>query len=146
MFRGSAYEFFRDDELNANSFFRKQSTDPQTRDNPAALDYNNFGYTLGGPVAQGQAVLLLVAGVAQDLARARRRVSASPRSGLADRSRRTRTTWRPRTAIPNAVRLLAAWPAPNLGADSFLHSLPNKQDTRQEVIRVRLADEQPTGA
>ena len=25
-FRGSAYEFFRNDALNANSFFRKQST------------------------------------------------------------------------------------------------------------------------
>ena len=27
-FRASAYEYFRNDDLNANSFFRKQSTDP----------------------------------------------------------------------------------------------------------------------
>ena len=37
---------------------------------------------------------------------------------------------------PNALRLLEAWPAPNTGATQFLHSLPNKQRTRQEVIRV----------
>ena len=48
--RASAYEFFRDDSLNANSFFRKQSSDPAIRDVPAALDYHNFGYTLGGPL------------------------------------------------------------------------------------------------
>jgi hypothetical protein len=36
---------------------------------------------------------------------------------------------------PNAVRLLQAWPVANTGG-TFLHSLPNTQDTRQEVIRV----------
>src|SRR5215203_2265779 len=48
-FRGSAYEFFRDDALNTNSFFRKQSSTPSIRDNPVPLDYNNFGYTFAGP-------------------------------------------------------------------------------------------------
>jgi len=48
-FRGSSYYFLRDNEMNANSFFRKLSTDPAVRDKPAALDYNNFGYTIGGP-------------------------------------------------------------------------------------------------
>ena len=47
---GSAYEFFRSDALNSNSYFRKLSTDPAVRNNAAALDYNNFGYTVGGPV------------------------------------------------------------------------------------------------
>src|SRR5690606_21950180 len=48
-FRASAYEFFRDDSLNANSWVRNQSTDPEIANNPPPLDYNNFGYTLGGP-------------------------------------------------------------------------------------------------
>src|SRR5262245_28169203 len=41
-FRGSGYEFFRDDKLNANSFFRNQSPDPETSGKAPALDYNNF--------------------------------------------------------------------------------------------------------
>ena len=52
VFRGSAYEFYRDDRLNSNSVFRRQSSDPLIRDNPVPLDYNNFGYTLGGPVVK----------------------------------------------------------------------------------------------
>ncbi len=49
-FRGSAYEFYRNDALNANSFFRKQSTSPAISGTPAKLDYHNFGATFGGPV------------------------------------------------------------------------------------------------
>src|SRR5262249_55000773 len=61
--RGSAYEFLRNDGLNANGFFRKQvgctagstvctqtPADVAIRENPAKLRYNNFGYTIGGPV------------------------------------------------------------------------------------------------
>ena len=48
-FRASAYEFFRNDSLNANSYFRKQSSTESIRDNPPRLRYNNFGYTFGGP-------------------------------------------------------------------------------------------------
>ena len=36
-FSGSAYEFFRSDALNSNSYFRKQSTDPAVRDNAPRL-------------------------------------------------------------------------------------------------------------
>ena len=49
-FSGSGYEFFRNDALNSNAYFSKQSTDPAVRDDPAPLRYNNFGYTLGGPL------------------------------------------------------------------------------------------------
>ena len=51
-FRGTGYEFFRDDALNTNSYFRKRSSTPSLRDNPAPLDYNNFGYTVAGPAAK----------------------------------------------------------------------------------------------
>lgn len=44
-FHGNAYEFFRNDKLNANNFFNNASgvVRPPVR-------YNNFGYTIGGPV------------------------------------------------------------------------------------------------
>src|SRR5689334_4835191 len=44
-FSGSAYEFWRNDALNANSFFRNKSTDAGTRNNAPRLRYNNPGYT-----------------------------------------------------------------------------------------------------
>jgi Carboxypeptidase regulatory-like domain len=43
---GSAYEFFRNDKFNANAYFNKVATlVPRP-----LLRYNDFGYTLGGPV------------------------------------------------------------------------------------------------
>jgi hypothetical protein len=52
-FHGGAYEFFRNDILNAGSFFDNRNA-PLGRDGDgkarrAPLRYNNFGYTLGGP-------------------------------------------------------------------------------------------------
>lgn len=42
-FRGSAYEFFRNQRFDARSFF--------DRGNPAPLEFNNPGFTIGGPVS-----------------------------------------------------------------------------------------------
>ena len=71
-FSGSAYEFFRNDALNRNSYFRKQSTDPAIRDNAPDLDYNNFGYTIGGPLlpSKEKAFFFFSRGVAPHQARA----------------------------------------------------------------------------
>ena len=71
-FSGSAYEFFRNDALNSNSYFRKQSTDPAIRDNAPDLEYNNFGSTIGGPVLKSKEKLFFFfsRGVAPHHARA----------------------------------------------------------------------------
>lgn len=42
---GSGYEFFRNDWLNANNFFNNANNNPRP-----PLRYNDFGYTVGGPV------------------------------------------------------------------------------------------------
>jgi outer membrane receptor protein involved in Fe transport len=42
---GSAYEFFRNDKLNANNFFNNRANI-----NRPELRWNDFGFTLGGPV------------------------------------------------------------------------------------------------
>ena len=42
---GDAYEFFRNDKLAANNFFNNAGSVPRP-----PLRYNNFGYTVGGPV------------------------------------------------------------------------------------------------
>jgi hypothetical protein len=44
-FHGTAFEFFRNDVLNANEFFRNRTNQPR-----GVLKQNQFGLTLGGPV------------------------------------------------------------------------------------------------
>ena len=134
VFRGTGYEFYRDDSLNSNSFFRKQSSDPAIRDNPVPLDYNNFGYTLAGPALRDRVFFFW----SQEWRAISRPSSASAivpdPAWLTDPSNPNYVA--PADRDPNAVRLLAAWPAPNTGTNTYQHSLPNEQDTRQEVIRV----------
>lgn len=43
-FHGNVFEFFRNDALNANDYFRKQLGQPR-----GVLRQNQFGFTLGGP-------------------------------------------------------------------------------------------------
>ncbi|HXG88747.1 MAG TPA: hypothetical protein VNJ02_10455 [Vicinamibacterales bacterium] len=134
MFRGSGYEYYRDDKFNENSFFRKQSSAPLIRDNPVPLDYNNFGYTLGGPVVKDRVFFFW----SQEWRKISKPSDASALvpdpAWLTDPLNANYVA--PADRDPNAVRLLQAWPAPNTGAGSFLHSIPNRQNTRQEVIRV----------
>src|SRR5579859_5607671 len=47
-FHGDAYEFFRNDVLNANEFFLKQTGSPRP-----VIQQNIFGGSLGGPVGPG---------------------------------------------------------------------------------------------
>jgi Carboxypeptidase regulatory-like domain/TonB dependent receptor len=44
-FHGTIFEFFRNDVLNANDFFRNQTSQPRP-----ALKQNQFGFVLGGPI------------------------------------------------------------------------------------------------
>lgn len=134
-FRASAYEFFRDDSLNANSWVRNQSTDPEIANNPPPLDYNNFGYTLGGPALRDRLFFFW----SQEW----RKISRAPAAAIANT---VDPAWLtdpsnpnyvpPEDRDPNAVALLRVWPEPNLGTDRFQETRPNDQDTRQEVIRT----------
>jgi len=134
-FRGTGYWFYRNDDLNANSFFRNQSTDPAIANNPPKLDYDNFGYTLGGPAVRDKLFFFW----SQEW----RNIERAPTSSLATTinpaflSDPTNPNYvPPELRDPNAVRLLSAWPAPNTGVNQFQNSLASVQDTRQEVIRM----------
>jgi len=133
--RASAYEFLRNDALDANSFFRKQSADPKVRDHPPRLRYSNFGYTLGGPAIKDRLFFFW----SQEW----RRISRAPASVVAQVPD---PAWlvdpgspnfvAPALRDPTAVKLMSGWPAPNLGSTGFQDTRPNVQDTRQEVLRV----------
>ncbi len=50
-FHGSAFEFFRNTALNANTWQRKLPSNPiATRSKPPGFRYNQFGWNLNGPV------------------------------------------------------------------------------------------------
>ena len=140
-FSGSGYEFFRDDSLNSNTYFRKLSTDPVIRDKAAALDYNNFGYTVGGPVVKEKMFFFW----SQEW----RRITRAPGSLTANipnpdwLTDPTSPNFVPvAERDPNAVRLLAGFPTPNLapatagGPGRYQVTSPNINNTRQEVIRL----------
>jgi len=136
-YKGSAYYFLRDDSMNANSFFRKLSTDPRVAKNPAALDYHNFGYTLGGPAKVADKLFFFWSQEWRRITRA----PASLTANVPDPAWLTDPT-SPNYVAPaardaNAVRLLTAYPAPNVpGANQYLVSSPNINNTRQEVVRL----------
>src|SRR4051812_17659770 len=135
-FSGSAYEFLRSDKLNANSYFRNLSTDPVLNSQAPPLDYNNFGATVGGPAVPGKMFFFF----SEELRRITR-ASASLPGNVFDPTWLTDPTnanyVAPALRDPNAVKLLAMWPAPNVpGRALFINSAPNINNTRQEVARV----------
>ena len=137
-FSGAAYEFYRDDKMNANSFFRNRSTNPDIAENPPELDYHNFGYTIGGPVLPWRDKAFFF------WSQEWRRITRAPASSTAlvpldawlnDPSNPNYVA--PGLRDPNALRLLEAYPAPNQpGANRFINVNPNINNTRQEVLRL----------
>ena len=139
-FTGSAYEFFRNDKLNANSWLRNRSSNPSISGAPPRLRYNNFGATIGGPLLPSREKAFFF--YSQEF----RRISRAPGSATVNV---VNPAWltnpsdpnyvAPEDRDPNAVRLLALWPAPNVTsgtATQFANSIPNINNTRQEVVRV----------
>lgn len=139
-FTGTAYEFFRNDALNANSFFRNRSTDPATRSHAPRLRYNNPGYTIGGPALPNRQKLFFF------WSEEWRRISRAPAASTASV---VNPAWLNDPTSPNyvapsqrdpiAVTLLSLWPQPNFftaaGTAQFLNTNPTINNTRQEVIR-----------
>jgi Carboxypeptidase regulatory-like domain len=50
-FHGSAYEYLRNSFFDANTWVRKQSTDPLEADHPPPFRFNQFGWNFNGPFA-----------------------------------------------------------------------------------------------
>jgi Carboxypeptidase regulatory-like domain/TonB dependent receptor len=53
-FHGTAFEFFRNEDLNANGFFLKEAGQPRTR-----FNRNIFGGAFGGPIRKGKTFFFL---------------------------------------------------------------------------------------
>jgi hypothetical protein len=135
-FAGTAYEFYRDEKFNANSFFRNLSTNPDLNKGPSDLDYHNYGYTFGGPLLPSRRkAFFFWSQEWRNIERAGSTTAIVPQ--LAWLSDPANTNYvAPENRDPNAVKLLGMFPAPNVGLGSFLNETPAINDTRQEVIRV----------
>jgi hypothetical protein len=136
IFSGSAYEFLRSDKLNANSYFRNLSTNPDLNSHPAKLKYNNFGATIGGPVMP-EKMFFFFSEEARRINRAPSSLTANvyDPSWLTDPANVNYVA--PAQRDPNAVKLLGLWPTPNIaGKTQFVNSQPNVNNTRQEVVKV----------
>ena len=102
-FRGSAYEFFRNDALDARNFF--EFTSPE----PAPFERNQFGGSLGGPIIRGRTLFLrdvrriaTASGTEPEQPGAQRRRARSrhrPRRSPVDRADSPRELFRRRTAF-----------------------------------------------
>ena len=53
-FHGSAFEFLRNDNLDARNFFDRDPNDPLHRSSPPEFKRNQFGGSLGGPIKKDQ--------------------------------------------------------------------------------------------
>ncbi|HZJ30829.1 MAG TPA: carboxypeptidase regulatory-like domain-containing protein [Vicinamibacterales bacterium] len=137
-FSGSAYEFLRNDGLNANSFFRNMDPNPAINDQPRRLRYNNFGYTAGGPALPARKTLFFF--FSQEWRR-------SARDKQTFESRVPDPLWLtdptnpnyvpPAARDPNAMKLLTQWPQPNIpGTNRYVAPITNRFDTRQEFVRA----------
>lgn len=142
-YSGSGYEFFRNDALNNNSYFRKQSTAPAIRDNAPDLKYNNFGFTIGGPALKKKDKLFFF------FSEEMRRITRAPASLTATvpnpdwLTDPTNVNYVPPVERdPIAVKLLAGYPTPNTppltpgAVGRYQVTSPNINNTRQEVVRV----------
>jgi hypothetical protein len=135
-FSGTAYDFIRNDKFNANSFFRNKSTDPKQNSAPPRLRYNNPGYTVGGPLLPSRQKAFFF------WSQEWRRITRVPTSAtintinpawLTDPANANYVD--PAQRDPNAVKLLALYPAPNIGTAQYLNENPAVNNTRQEVVR-----------
>lgn len=134
-FRGSVYEFYRNDSLNANSFFRKQSTNPAISEAPPKLDYHNFGATFGGPI-QKDKFFFFGSYERRKIERAPSSLTANTIDPLWLTDPTNANYVAPALRDANAVRLLSAWPGPNTGTSQYQSTAANKQDTTQYVGRL----------
>jgi hypothetical protein len=135
-FSGVGYEFWRNDKLNANSYFRNLNSNPDISGRPPRLRYNNFGYTVGGPIVRDKTFFFF--------SEEWRRVTRAPASS---RATVPLASWLTDPTSPNyvppaqrdpiALKLLGLWPAPNeAGTQFYQTTAPSVNNTRQEVIRV----------
>ena len=95
---GSAYEFLRNNDLDAPNYFAQGATPPFHR--------NQFGASLGGPIAQGKTFIFT------NYEGFRQLLNQTSAAFVPDATSRA-------SAVPSVQPLLNLWPAPTAGSPDF---------------------------
>ncbi|MBO0722956.1 MAG: carboxypeptidase regulatory-like domain-containing protein, partial [Blastocatellia bacterium] len=162
-FHGDAYEFFRNDVLNANSFLTNRDhsfgLDGDGTAKRAPLRYNNFGYTIGGPVwipkVYNEAKNKTFFFFSQEFRRVitynnfiasvptaaeRQGIFSSPVCLAVSNGRCTQTTMQITNIDPTAAAYLkdiySKVPLPNTGVNTLNSSVGSTYNNRQELVRI----------
>ncbi|MGH9325304.1 MAG: carboxypeptidase regulatory-like domain-containing protein [Terriglobia bacterium] len=135
-YHGDAYEFFRNDSLDAANFFDNSGniTKPQ-------FQRNQFGASLGGPIRKGKAFFFVdYEGVRQNLGvtNVSDTLTASARTGAL-----TAADGGPVTVNPSIAKILPLYPLPNgalLSPDVGVFNFPVAQVSTENYLTSRLDD------
>lgn len=162
-FHGGAFEFWRNDALDARNFFSTLDRDGDGKADPAILRYNNFGYNIGGPIVKDK-LFFFWNQEFREVATVRGGGVVNTRVPT-ERQRRGDFSEFPSVVIrdpltgqpfpgnvipadridPNARALLAVFPLPNAdpavlgGNRNFSAAAPSGRDYREELIRIDYA-------
>jgi hypothetical protein len=138
--RGTAYDFFRNDSLDANNFFAKRANQPKPKNSQ-----NQFGGNLGGPVVRNRAFFFgdfEATRIEQGVLRTGRVMTENERRGVFTTAVRDPLTGQsfanntiPSERIdPVAARIAALLPQPNAaGGNNFIRQ-PNVEDESERYL------------
>lgn len=139
-FRGTAYEFYRDDRLDTINFFAKRANQPKASNNQ-----NQFGGNLGGPLMRDRAFFFgdfEATRIEQGVLRTGRVMTADERRGVFTSTIRdpqtglpfANNTIPPGRIDPVAARIMALVPLPNTtGGNNFIRQ-PNVEDQSERYL------------
>jgi outer membrane receptor protein involved in Fe transport len=138
--RGTAYDFFRNDSMDANNFFAKRANQQKPTNKQ-----NQFGGNLGGPVLRNRAFFFgdfEATRIEQGVLRIGRVLTQNERNGIFTGAVRDPLTGQPfpnntipATRIdPVAARILQLMPLPNAtGGNNFIRQ-PNTEDESERYL------------
>jgi hypothetical protein len=140
LFRGTAYDFFRDDRFDSNNFFAKRANQPKPTNNQ-----NQFGGNIGGPIVRSRAFFFADyegTRIEQGVLRTGRVLTADERQGIFTGTIRDPLTGLPfdgnripsQRIDPVALRIISMLPSPNAaGGNNFIRQ-PNVEDRSDRFL------------
>jgi hypothetical protein len=142
-FRGTAYDFFRDDKFDSNNFFAKRANQPKPTNSQ-----NQFGGNVGGPLVKGRAFFFgdyEGTRITQGVLRTGRVLTANERQGIFSTAIRDPLTGQnfPDNRIPAdridpvAANIAGLLPPPNAPGNNNFIRQPNVEDESDRyMVRV----------
>jgi outer membrane receptor protein involved in Fe transport len=138
--RGTAYDFFRNDSLDANNYFAKRANQPKPTNNQ-----NQFGGNLGGPIVRNRAFFFgdfEATRIEQGVLRTGRVMTENERNGIFTGTIRDPQTGQPfaNNTIPGeridpvAARIVAQLPSPNAAGNNNFIRQPNVEDESERYL------------